>query len=292
MEIAGVDFPEPLMTALRDGRLVIFAGAGVSMGQPDGLPGFEELVRRIAGNDKSKKDSETADRFLGRLKGDGIDVHSRAAKLLRQYNPNLTELHQNLLRIYPKRENIRIVTTNFDLLFEQAYNDLFKIAPKVFEPTALPFGGRFQGIVHIHGSIKEPQEMILTHKDFGRAYVTESNGWAKQFLLDLFNNFIVLFVGYSHRDTIMIYLASSLTENYSKKRYTLTGNQENDAEHWSDLGVSPITFMQSDKNDYDKLYKALKDLANYIQENNLSWKQEITKKQEIKKVSQEPPPIG
>ena len=38
MKIAGVDFPEPLLAALRDGRLVVFAGAGVSMGLPAGLP--------------------------------------------------------------------------------------------------------------------------------------------------------------------------------------------------------------------------------------------------------------
>ena len=40
MRIGGVDFPEPLLNALRDGRLVVFAGAGVSMGPPACLPGF------------------------------------------------------------------------------------------------------------------------------------------------------------------------------------------------------------------------------------------------------------
>ena len=33
MKIGGVDFPESLLNALRDGRLVVFAGAGVSMGE-------------------------------------------------------------------------------------------------------------------------------------------------------------------------------------------------------------------------------------------------------------------
>ena len=231
VEIAGVDFPETLIAALRDGRLVIFAGAGVSMGQPAGLPDFEKLACRIAaGTDKSKEDSETTDRFLRRLKDGEIDVHSRAATLLQQGDPKPTELHQNLLRIYSKREDIRIVTTNFDLLFEKAYNDLFRIVPKVFEATALPFGGRFQGIVHIHGSINDPQEMILTMQDFGRAYMTEANGWARQFLVDLFDNFFVLFIGYSHSDTIMNYMTSSLTKKYDKERYTMTANQENDAD--------------------------------------------------------------
>ena len=32
MNIKGVDFPPALLDALRDGKLVVFAGAGVSMG--------------------------------------------------------------------------------------------------------------------------------------------------------------------------------------------------------------------------------------------------------------------
>ena len=32
MRIGGVEFPKPLLNALRDGRLVVFAGADVSMG--------------------------------------------------------------------------------------------------------------------------------------------------------------------------------------------------------------------------------------------------------------------
>ena len=47
MKIGGVDFPEPLLNALRDGKLVVFAGAGVSMGPPAGLPSFRELAEGL-----------------------------------------------------------------------------------------------------------------------------------------------------------------------------------------------------------------------------------------------------
>ena len=47
MRMAGTEYPEPLLDALRDGRLVIFAGAGVSMGPPANLPGFRELARQV-----------------------------------------------------------------------------------------------------------------------------------------------------------------------------------------------------------------------------------------------------
>ena len=47
MKIGGVDFPEPVLNALRDGRLVVFAGAGVSMGPPARLPSLCKLAERL-----------------------------------------------------------------------------------------------------------------------------------------------------------------------------------------------------------------------------------------------------
>ena len=76
MRIGGVDFPDPLLNALRDGRLVVFAGAGVSMGPPANLPGFHELARQIAeGTGLTIEKDEPEDRFLGQLKAAGTDVH-------------------------------------------------------------------------------------------------------------------------------------------------------------------------------------------------------------------------
>ena len=48
MKLGGIDFPSALMTALRDHRLVVFAGAGVSMGKPASIPDFRTLAKQIA----------------------------------------------------------------------------------------------------------------------------------------------------------------------------------------------------------------------------------------------------
>ena len=48
LKISNVDFPEPLLNALRGGRLVIFSGAGVSMGSPANLPNFRRLADQVA----------------------------------------------------------------------------------------------------------------------------------------------------------------------------------------------------------------------------------------------------
>ena len=205
MKIAEIDFPSPLLSALRDGELVIFAGAGVSMGEPACLPSFKELAEKIAqGTDKRLQDGETEDRFLGRLhdKGKGVKVHELAVRELSRNNPKPTDLHRDLLRLYQKNvEKIRVVTTNFDLLFEEAAQDVFGTMPEVFRAPALPLGRDFNGIVHVHGALNHLQGMVLTDEDFGRAYLTE--GWARRFLVELFRHFPVLFVGYSHKDIIL-----------------------------------------------------------------------------------------
>ena len=59
MTIGGVDFPQPLLNALRDGKLVVFAGAGVSMGSPAGLPSFRELAEPL--------DNPSGGRGVGRI---------------------------------------------------------------------------------------------------------------------------------------------------------------------------------------------------------------------------------
>ena len=277
MKISGVDFPEPLLNALREGRVVVFAGAGVSMGPPAGLPGFRRLAKQIAeGTGQSIGDAETEDRFLGRLKDLGTNVHRRAAEILQRNNPEPTTLHLNLLRLFSEPGNARAVTTNFDDLFERAVPGIFDSQIRVFQAPALPLGNRFHGIVHLHGSVNEPDEMVLTHRDFGRAYLTESDGWARRFLIDLFTNYTVLFVGYSHSDTIMTYLTPSLPPDGGQQRFALTGDQSDDSNHWRRMGIEPVAFQQAQANDFSGLEVAVAGLASFLQRGVLDWQREIT----------------
>ena len=177
MKIAGIDFLSPLLSALRDGELVIFAGAGVSMGEPACLPSFKELAEKIAqGTGEALQDGESEDHFLGRLDQKGVKVHERAVRGLPGNNPKPTALHKNLLRLYQKGEQVRVVTTNFDLLFEEAAQDVFGTVPKVSQAPELPQGRDFYGIAHIHGDLNHPQGLVLTDKDFGRCVYEQGMG--------------------------------------------------------------------------------------------------------------------
>ena len=252
------------------------------MGEPANLPNFKKLAQKVAeGTGETQKDGETEDQFLGRLNKDkGTKVHELAARELSRKNPKPTGLQCELLRLFSKKESIRIVTTNFDLLFEQAAQDIFDPNPEVFRAPALPLGREFNGIVHVHGAVSHPLEMVLTDADFGRAYLSE--GWAGRFLVELFRTFTVLFVGYSHNDTIMSYLARALPISEDKLRFALKNEKPNEKEEkdenerWRFLGIVPISYPSSSEQDHDALYLGICRLADNTTRGTLDWQREMT----------------
>lgn len=279
MKISGVDFPIELLKALRDGELVVFAGAGVSVGPPACLPMFSGLAEEIAkGTGEARGKDEPEDRFLGRLQDKGVRVHDIAAQVLskrRDKPPCPTDLHFNILRLHSKSESLRLVTTNFDLLFEQAASDVFEANPALYSAPALPLGGDFEGIVHVHGDINRPGKAVLTDADFGRAYLTE--GWARRFLATLFSSFPVLFIGYSHSDVVMNYLARALTVSETK-RYALVPSDEDDTtmRDWQLRGIQRIEYPKSLDDNYRGLYEGMSGLAEFVRRDSNEWKSRIT----------------
>ena len=245
------------------------------MGQPSCLPDFAGLADRIAaGTGQTSQEAEPVDHFLGRLQHAGVNVHARAAQALSRGDLKPTELHRDLLRLFTDAGQVRIVTTNFDQLFEKVPNDVLNQRPHVFRAPALPLGKDFNGIVHVHGAVSHPGGMVLTDQDFGRAYLTE--GWARRFLVALFRQFSVLFVGYGHTDTVMNYLARALPESAASRRFALTGERDPDLQRWSILGIEPIQFPQDNDADYSKLHEGIHRLADFSRRNVLDWQHEIT----------------
>jgi len=169
-KLGAIEFDQCILDALRDHRLVIFAGAGVSVGPPSNLASFWKLTCDIA-QGTGLDPSEPLDRFLGQLHHRNVDVHDCAAQLLSPEGRAPNALHHDLLRLFRTSDHVRLVTTNFDLHFETAARDLFGRDPDIYRAPALPLGYDFSGIVHIHGSLPRARELVLTDTDFGRAGV-------------------------------------------------------------------------------------------------------------------------
>jgi len=274
MKLGSIDFPDDVIQAIRKEELVVFAGAGVSMGAPAELPSFSglaEIIARETGEEKVDE-KEPDDRFFGRLNKNGIQVLSLVVKALDTPPGSATLLHRNLLRLFRSASKVRIVTTNFDLLFEEASTGLFSEATGVYRSPALPLGRDFTGIVHVHGSLEKPEGMVLTDADFGRAYLTE--GWARRFLIDMFSHYTVLFIGYSHDDVVMHYLSRALLFENSTQRYalvaddmTLSKNKKSD--EWSFRGIFVVPFQRPSEGDYSILNEGVSKLAEYVSQNLL-----------------------
>lgn len=264
-KLGAIEFDDRILDALRDNRLVVFAGAGVSMGPPSNLASFWHLTNDIA-QGTGLEPTVPLDRFLGQLHHRKVAVHERAAQLLAPDGSAPNTLHQDLLRLFRTPECVRLVTTNFDLHFETAASTLFGSIPEVYRAPALPLGYDFTGIVHVHGALPRARDLVLTDADFGRAYLTE--GWARRFLVDVFRQFTVLFVGYSHDDIVMHYLARALPANGVAGRFALTDEDGN----WDLLGIKPIRFTKrTGANAYKELYGGVQQLAERAARGALDW---------------------
>ncbi len=240
------DIPSKLVDASRNGNLVIFAGAGVSKQDPLKFPDFNSLVSLIKSEvdladrmEPFDKDSISCEQYLAYLES-RYDIRSVAAKLL-DTSGKTTELHKNIIRLFPSNDTVRIVTTNFDNAFECALDALQIDGIKRYFCPALPVGNSFSGIVYAHGSIHEKNDMVLTSADFGKAYVTQ--GWASRFLVSLFSRYTVLFVGYSCQDILVDYLTRSISSEMRGHVYTLVQNG-NDVDAWKMRGVEVIPFEE------------------------------------------------
>lgn len=272
------EIPSNLISAAIFGRLVIFAGAGVSMQEPVELPSFNCLIDRIKdavdpcnrlrprrnkeSQDRSGKVyTETPEQYLSYLDKETDIVRGECCTILSSEG-RTSELHRNLLRLFPELESVKIVTTNFDECFEVALDETEKNrkntkVKKIYSFPALPYGDDFSGLVHLHGSIREPASMVLLAEDYGKAYVTK--GWASRFLVDLFEKYYVLFIGYGCGDSPVDYLTRSISRRI-KNAYALCRAGE-DSSDWSIRGVTPIPFQK-----YEDLPRIIGEWADYLEQ--------------------------
>lgn len=262
MFLNGIEFPNQILDAIKSNSLVVFAGAGASVGEPTNLPDFERLCDQIAeGTLFERTKGEACEVFLGTLKAKDIPVNETAAKILSDSCKIYNDEHEAIVNLFINSQDIKIVTTNYDQMFEQVTNGM---NVSVYDSPALPPGNDFAGIVHIHGNVDCPRYMVVTDEDFGKAYLTD--GYASKFLTQLLDSYTVIFVGYSYNDTIVKYLTRAMAREHKQNRYVLT---DDCAQRWSDLGIQPILFP---KRAFSKMVESLEKLGERAKRSLLEWK--------------------
>ena len=264
----GPEVPDRLLQAHEDGRVVFFCGAGIS--DPAGLPGFEGLIRQIYADlhvtrnavqeaaFKSKQFDKAIDLLERDVVGGRDTVRQRLAKVLTPNLdvPNATATHNALLTLGRNNDGrTRVVTTNFDRLFEKVIVDNELSVPTHQAPMLPVPKNRWDGLVYLHGLLPtDPAEgnlddLVVSSGDFGRAYLNER--WAARFVSELFRKYTVCFIGYSINDPVLRYMTDALAADrllgesplkpfafgsYSK------GWKNKSSNEWAAKNVTPILY--------------------------------------------------
>ena len=296
----GPEIPEEIETALDDDELVFFCGSGISV--QNGLPVFEDLVKEICKRLrlnidkkpllKEAKAEKKYDAILDMIEeGQEFSVGRKALRKkvieILSKTQGKPDIHKSLLELsaLPDNKGYRLITTNFDKLFFDAglKSKFADTAPKLAPPRK----ETWKNLTFLHGVINEKHDpkgenLILTRRDFGLAYFYDS--WATRFVVQLFQNWKILFIGYSANDPVMNYLVSAISYENQRRRskknlkasdtneekikpliYAFAGyekakDKEKEKNRWKSIGVTPILYKKQGK-DHSLLYNTVKRWA-------------------------------
>ena len=227
------DVPPEVENAAQSGELVVFVGAGISrlikcpswdgfadkvlhQLAPKGIDYYElEQINKI----KDPKKRLSIAKIVARKKRLTIDYQSIFQVNLEQEN---VYSHLNLF-------NSSFVTTNYD---KYLIPDSRKADPeeqwRFFKRedllrVNLDTNGN---VVHLHGSVDDPESMVITTKDYLDYY---SNKEVQEFLRYLFEKKTILFLGYGLDEIeVLEYIlrrggAATISKNERVRRYILQG---------------------------------------------------------------------
>jgi len=192
----------------------------------------------------------SADRVFGLLERDFLarDIEAAVAKALKPSPDVDLSAHRIMLDLARGPDGkVRLVTTNFDLLFESCDNAL-----RSWQPPRLPDLQRHEelaGVIHLHGRFNENYSgadrdgFVLSSSEFGRAYL--SDGWATQFIRSILEKYVVVFVGYTADDPPVQYLLEALHRSLGSHSgvYAFQSGLIGDAQaRWLHKGVQSIAY--------------------------------------------------
>ena len=270
----GPALPDDLLTARDQGQVIFFCGAGVSRAKAN-LPDFYGLAdlvveglhvapdspaRRLIAAAKSQERIAgvggllPADRIFALLEREFLvaDVRAAVARALRPIAGVDLSAHRTVLDLARDPSGMtRLVTTNFDLLFEAC--------DPALQPRSLPNlpdprrPSDVNGVIHLHGRVTDTydgafdDEFVLSTADFGRAYLAE--GWATQFIRALLGRYKLVFLGYAADDPPVQYLLEALNraDGPSGGLYAFqSGNSAEAKALWDHRGVQAIPYDGAD----------------------------------------------
>lgn len=219
--------PQRVIDAARQQKLVPLVGAGVSRQAGDAFPTWRELLEFMKNHAViwdiiSKDDANEMEALLSRGQYLMVaeELRSRLARdefeslLEQRFKPSWAkpaEIHRALFRLRPPL----ILTTNYDMLIEDAYAQAHGQLPTVCTYRDAPVAQRtLQAfadrpfIFKLHGTISQPDEIVLSERDY-RRLIYQQPGY-RALVSALFITHVVIMLGFSFSDRELLLLLESL----------------------------------------------------------------------------------
>jgi NAD-dependent SIR2 family protein deacetylase len=235
--------PDHIVEDLRLGRVVFFAGAGISsenssvwpytlyadVKQELGIPfsekiSFSELMSRYCAQPNGRK--KLLQKIQERLR------YTRSFQAIDRF---ASRFHRELSTLFPVDT---IITTNWDDYFERECGAVPFVTAADFALWDIP--GR--KVFKIHGSINNYGSIVATAEDYKACHEQLRDGILGAVLKQIIGTKTVIYVGYSFQDTDFIAIYRFLRNEMGAilpSSYIVTLDTESDAQ-FRDMGLIPI----------------------------------------------------
>jgi NAD-dependent SIR2 family protein deacetylase len=229
------DMPKQIIDAVKQNKLVVFAGAGISTETINAFPYsfFEEVCDflDLADDQRNLSFPEVMALLTNQPNGrkDLINIFIRRleyCKAFGQIENVVTKFHKELADIHQITE---IITTNWDDFFEIFCHSLPIVTAKDF--SLWDFPGR--KVFKIHGSVNNVGTIIADTKDYKDCYKALRTGIIGSALKMMLATKTIVFCGYSLRDSDFIKIYEVLKKELGDvlpHAYIVTINESDDKE--------------------------------------------------------------
>lgn len=205
--------PEDLKHSFNQHKLVLFLGAGISIGdkKQKGLPGGHELTEKLSRQllGRKPRSDETLMQVAQQNVWSSGSRHSLNSYLMEIFNdPKIKPLFSHDL---VAKLNVPMITTNFDKLIEEAFRNNDRRLSVVETDRDLTDCNNTI-LVKIHGCIGNVDYCVVTEEDYYNWMAKESD--IKSFVRSLLIMSHVVFVGYSLSDINFRQLLNELKRKF------------------------------------------------------------------------------
>ena len=258
-----------IVEAKNNGKLVIFAGAGVSY--DSNVPGWNQLIEELKADLTTTETSFLKIAQLYYNTRGHKEYYDKLIEVLKFGKTRYNAVHKKIIDLSP----VHIVTTNYDNHFEQVIEEKVLNYSTIRADTDLPFAKGGSLYVKMHGDLGI-KRVVLKESDYD-SYSAEF-ALIESFIKETFASKLVLFLGFSFDDTNLqsiLETVKGILKSDIQKPYLFAGTISNEKKKkWETvekMGIRIVSYNTA--------------LSEYF--NQISLEEDSESLQKVKKQSQE-----